>query len=321
MLVRHSVKIRKNRPGLNRSQRTNLAFYGFITPWLLGFIFLTVIPLLISLALSFTNYDGLNWGSLRFMAFNNYTRAFTNEQVGHSLQRTSLWLALYLPMWMVISFGLALLLHQNLKGRGFYRTLYYLPSIVPASAAVIVWRTILDKNTGLLNGLISLFRPGTAIGWMNDYALQSMSVVVMWTSLGAGMIIFLAGLQNIPDELIEAARIDGAGGWETLRYITLPLMTPVIFFQLIQGLVAAFQQLTFPLLIAYVSRSGAIGVPPSSIVLYMVNVFQEIMTNQRYGYGMALLWLFFIGIVILTALLFWSQKFWVFTGAPEEERV
>jgi multiple sugar transport system permease protein len=113
MLVRHSVKIRKNRPGLNRSQRTNLAFYGFITPWLLGFIFLTVIPLLISLALSFTNYDGLNWGSLRFMAFNNYTRAFTNEQVGHSLQRTSLWLALYLPMWMVISFGLALLLHQN----------------------------------------------------------------------------------------------------------------------------------------------------------------------------------------------------------------
>jgi multiple sugar transport system permease protein len=307
--------------GLKRAQRINLTFYGFLAPWLLGFAFLTVIPLVIALVLSFTNYDGMNWDSMKFVKLNNYVHAFTDYQVAFSLQRTLLWLVIYLPLWMIISFGLALLLNRNAKGKGFFRMLYYLPSVVPAASAVIVWRTILDKNNGLLNGLIGFFKPGTAIGWLSNYSLQSLAVVVLWTSLGAGMIIFLAGLQNIPDELIEAAKIDGASNWDTIRYITLPLMSPVIFFQLIQGLIGAFQQLTYPLLIAYASYSGGITTPPRGVFLYMVNTYQEILTNQRYAYGSALLWLFFIGILILTALVFWSQKFWVYTGEVEEERV
>ena len=132
------------------------------------------------------------------------------------------------------------------------------------------------------------------------------------------MIIFLAGLQNIPDELIEAAWIDGASNWDIVRYITLPLMSPVIFLQLILGLIGAFQQLTYPFLIGYVSYSGGISTPPRGVFLYMVNTYLEIRLNQRYAYGSALLWLFFIGILILTGLVFWSQKFWVYTGEVEE---
>jgi multiple sugar transport system permease protein len=306
--------------GLNRAHRTNLTFYGFLAPWLLGFVFLTVIPLVIALVLSFTNYDGMNWDSLKIVKLDNYVRAFSDDRVVYSLQRTLLWLSLYVPLWMIISFALALLLNQNLKGKGFFRVLYYLPSIVPASAAVIVWKTLLDKNTGLLNELIAFFKPGTAIGWLSTYSLQSLVVIVLWTGLGAGMIIFLAGLQNIPDDLIEAARIDGASNWDIIRYITFPLMSPVIFLQLIQGLIGAFQQLTYPFLIAYVSYSGGISTPPRGVFLYMVNTYLEIRLNQRYAYGSALLWLFFIGILILTGLLFWSQKFWVYTGEVAEER-
>jgi len=304
--------------GLKRAQRINLTFYGFLAPWLLGFVFLTVIPLVIALALSFTNYDGMNWDSMKFVKLNNYAHAFSDDRVAYSLQRTLLWLLLYVPLWMIISFALALVLNQNIKGKGFFRVLCYLPSVVPASAAVIVWRTMLDKNNGLLNELIGFFKPGTAIGWLSTYSLQSLVVIVLWTGLGAGMIIFLAGLQNIPDELIEAAWIDGASNWDIVRYITLPLMSPVIFLQLILGLIGAFQQLTYPFLIGYVSYSGGISTPPRGVFLYMVNTYLEIRLNQRYAYGSALLWLFFIGILILTGLVFWSQKFWVYTGEVEE---
>jgi multiple sugar transport system permease protein len=335
MAKSNTVTIRKNDPGMqppvgaasaasveisasrnpraskfNRSQRANLNFFGFITPWLLGFIFLTVIPLVICLVISFTNYDGLNWDSLKFIKFNNYARAFISPDARQSLRQTLIWLGLYLPLWMVITFGLALLLNGVRKAKGFLRTLYYLPSVMPATAVVIIWISILDKNSGLLNGLISLVRPGTAIGWVSDYSLQVLTIMILWTTLGTGVIIFLAGLQNISDELLEAAKMDGANGWQVLIKIILPLMTPMIFFQLIIGLISVFQQMTYPLLL---SSSRFMGVTPREIYLYMYNAYSEIMIRQRYGYGSALLWLLFLGIVIFSLILFWSQKFWVYT--------
>jgi multiple sugar transport system permease protein len=140
-----------------------------------------------------------------------------------------------------------------------------------------------------------------------------MTLVAVWSGLGSGMVIFLAGLQNIPDELVEAAKIDGANGWQIFRHITFPLMTPVIFFQLVVGLIGSFQQLTLPLVLSVVGLTQA-TVPPRSIYLYMIHTYQQIFINQRYGYGIALLWLLTIGVVALTLLLFWSQKFWVYQG-------
>ena len=303
----------RNHPALTRSQRTHLLFLGFLTPWLFGFIFLTVIPVITSLVLSFTNYDGLNWDSMKFVLFRNYARIFGDPEVGYSLRQTLLWMAIYLPLWMVVSFILAFLLHRARKWKSFFRLVYYLPSVVPAASVVVIWMSVLEKNYGLLNGLISMFRPGTAIGWVSDYSMQVLTIIVLWASLGAGMIIFLAGLQNIPEELLEAARIDGASGWQILWKIILPLMTPVIFFQLTIGLISVFQQVTYPLLLSFGAGMGSIGIPPREIYLYMFNAYHEILSNQRYGYGSALLWLLFVGIVILSLVLFWSQKFWVHT--------
>jgi len=284
---------------------------------LLGLIFLTLIPFILGFLTSLTDYDGLNLPTLKFMGLHNYIRAFSDEYVGFSLGRTLIWAALNLPLWMGLSFALALILNQDVKGRGFFRTLYYLPSVVPAVAAVTVWKILLDKNNGLLNGMISIFQPGTAVGWLTTYALQGMTAIAVWSGLGGGMVIFLAGLQNIPDELVEAAKIDGANGWQVFRYITFPLMTPVIFFQLIMGLIGSFQQLVYPLLLA--TQTGAyVSVPPRSIYLYMIHTYQEIFANQRYGYGTSLLWLLTIGVTALTLVVFWSQKFWVYSGDTPE---
>jgi multiple sugar transport system permease protein len=214
---------------------------------------------------------------------------------------------------MGLSFLTALILNQNVRGRDLFRVVYYLPSVIPVVAAITAWRIILDRNFGLLNEFISIFRPGTAIGWMSDYALFGMTAIAVWGGLGGGMIIFLAGLQDIPDELVEAARIDGANAFHVFRYITWPLMTPVIFFQLIMGLIGSFQQLTLPLIVSQIG-AGTTSVPPRAIYLYMIHVYRQIFSSQRYGYGTALLWLLFIGVIALTALIFWSSKFWVYSG-------
>jgi len=269
--------------------------------------------------ISLTNYDGINLPTVRFLGLQNYTRAFSDQYVGFSIGRTLIWAAFNLPIWLSLSFLLALILNQDVKGRDFFRTLYYLPSVVPAVAVVTIFKIMLDKNNGLLNGVISLYQPGTAIGWLTTYALQGMTAVAVWSGLGTGMVIFLAGLQNIPDELVEASKIDGANTWQIFRYITLPLMTPIIFFQLIIGLIGSFQQLVYPLLLATSTSTGSrISVPPRSIYLYMIHTYQQIFANQRYGYGTALLWLLTIGVTALTLAVFWSQKFWVYSGDTPE---
>jgi len=302
---------------MTRARRRLITFYLFISPWLIGFILLGVIPLIIGLLTSFTNYDGLNLANLKFVGLKNYLRAFQDPDVGFSLVRTIMWGFLNLPVWLGLSFLLALILNQAIKGRGFFRTIFYLPSVVPIAAAIVAWRIVLERNNGMLNGLISLFRPGTAVGWLSEYALQGMTVIAVWTGVGFGMIIFLAGLQNIPDELIEAARIDGANSWRVFRHITLPLMTPIIFLQLVLGLIGSFQQLNLPLLVTNAAL-GSTGVPPRPIYLYMIHTYQQIFVNRLYGYGTALLWMLFIGVVLSTAIVFWSQKYWVYDDAPAE---
>jgi multiple sugar transport system permease protein len=318
MAIADNVSAPRKPRSVNRAKRRSRTFYAFITPWLLGLIFLTLIPLIFGFVISLTNYDGLNLFNAKFMGLQNYTRAFSDEYVSLSLGRTLIWTALNLPLWMGLSFVLALILNQDVKGRGFFRTLYYLPNVVPAVAGVTIWKVLLDQNNGLLNGVINFFQPGIAVGWLTTYALQGMTVIAVWSGLGYGMVIFLAGLQNIPDELVEAAKIDGANAWQVFRHITLPLMTPVIFFQLIMGLIGSFQQLVYPLLLGTGSSGTMSYTTPRSIYLYMIKTYSEIFTNQRYGYGTALLWLLTIGVTALTLFVFWSQKFWVYSGDTPE---
>jgi multiple sugar transport system permease protein len=308
-------KSRKHR--LTRDQRRTLTFYTMVSPWLLGFILLGVFPLIIGILTSFTNYDGLNINSFKWVGWGNYQRGILDDpDVLFSLKRTLVWGALNLPLWLIISFSLAVILNQKVKGRGLFRTIFYIPSLIPITAAITSWRIILERNFGMLNHLISQFTPEpVAIGWLSDYSMPGMTTIAIWSGLGAGMVIFLAGLQGIPTELLEAARIDGANAWKSFLHVTLPLMTPVIFFQLILGLIGAFQQLNLPLVLSGVGL-GAGSVPPRPIYLYMIHTHRQIFVTGRFGYGTALLWILFIAVLILTAVVFWSQKYWVYYDAP-----
>ena len=312
-----TVQSRARRPSIrrrlsSRAVRKTVGFYAFIAPWLIGFVLLGIIPLVVGFLTSLTNYDGLNLADVKFLGTRNYTRAFADVDARHSMSRTLVWSALNVPAWLVLSFTLALILHQNVKGRGLFRTLYYLPTIMPVVATVWIWKIFLDKNYGLLNGVISLFRPGTALPWLTQYAMVGLTAVGIWGGLGWGMVIFLAGLQDIPDELVEAARIDGANSWRVFRHVTIPLMTPVIFFVLVTGLMSAFQQFILPMLLTQMGPTHDAGTRvPMAVYLYMIHTYRQMFGFQRLGYGMALLWVLIVIIVVLTVVLFRTSHYWV----------
>jgi multiple sugar transport system permease protein len=305
------------RPASARTRRKSVEFYLFIAPWLFGLVLLLIIPLAGGFATSLTNYDGLNLFNLKFVGADNYTRAFNDPDARYALGRTLLWAGLNVPIWMALSFALALILNQNIRGRGFFRTLFYIPTVIPVVPMVWIWKIFLDQNNGLLNAILSVFRPGTAVPWLSEYALFGLTAIAAFSGLGWGMVVFLAGLQDIPDELVEAARIDGANSWQVLRHITLPLMSPVVFFVLVLGVITSFQQFILPLLLG--NGTEQLRYPPRDAYFFMVHTYLQLFGHQRFGYGSALLWLLFVVILGLTLLLFKTQRYWVYTEASPEE--
>lgn len=304
----------RSRKPIARGRRRRRTFYAFTSPWLIGFVLFTVFPLAFGFWISLTNYDGLNLSNLDFVGLYNYTTAFRDPNVAFTFKRTLVWTALNLPIWLVLSFLMALIANRKVKGIGLFRTLFYLPSVIPAVGLVWTWKILLEQNFGLVNAILDIFKPGIAVGWLSNQAMYGVTAMAVWSGLGAGMIVFLAGLQGVPDELVEAAKIDGATSFRVFWHVTLPMMTPVLFFQIVMGLISAFQQLTIPWL---ATTSASVGVPPRSVYLYMINVYQQIFGVYRFGYGMALLWLLIVVIILLTLAVFRSQRYWVYSEAGE----
>jgi ABC-type sugar transport system permease subunit len=298
----------------SRRMQKNIAFYLFITPWLLGLIFLVLIPVLGGVAISLTNYDGLNVGNLKFLGFRNYTRIFSDQDALWSLQRVLVWTALNVPLWLCISFILAYLLNQGIRARGFFRTMYYLPSVIPLVAVAWIGRLMLHPTLGLVNQTLDVVFPGVQINWLTEYAMVALTTIAVWTGLGAGIVIFLAGLQGIPVALEEAALIDGANRLQSLRHVTIPLMTPIIFYQMVLSIVTAMQYFARPMLLAPTAGGGggAMGAAPTrAVYLFMVHSFRQAFGFHRYGYATALTWFLVILILLFTAVLFWSAPKWV----------
>jgi len=305
------------RPRTSRARREIISFHLFTLPWLLGFIFLTLSILLIGFGVSFTNYDGYNWGRFKFVGYDNYVRAFKDVDVLRSIKNTFMFALVSVPVSLLLAFLLAVLLNQPIKGRGVFRTLYYLPTIVPVTGAAWAWRLLLSKNIGLLNSFLSLFRPNTAINWLSDYWFLVMNLYTWW-HVGGGMVIMLAGLQGIPQELYEAAHLDGASRAQVLRKITVPLMSPVLLFQLVMGIIGAIQIMDVALLFnGIVAEGGSGGIQGVPRERYFLLVYQyiQIFAFQRFGYGVALGWIFFLLILLLTVIVLWSAKHWVYYEA------
>jgi multiple sugar transport system permease protein len=283
-----------------------LAPWLFLTPWLIGLLLITLGPMLASLYLSFTDYNLL--GQTHWVGVDNYLRALSDDQKFlAAVGVTVTYVIVSVPLQLAFALGIAVLLNQGLSGLSLYRSIYYLPSLLGSSVAIaLLWRQIFG-SAGLINQLLSTVGFTNLPAWIAtpEYALNTLILLHVWT-FGSPMIIFLAGLRQIPQDLYEAAAVDGAGAWTKFLRITVPLLTPVIFFNLVLQMIHAFQTFTQ----SYVVSAGT-GGPVNSTLLYTLYIYQQAFSNFRMGYASALAWLLMIVIGLLTALAFGTSRRWV----------
>lgn len=280
---------------LTLSQRRTILGYIFISPFILGFLFWFLFPALVAVYLTFHKWNLI--AAPQFVGLANIQHLFDDPLLPQSLQATVTYTILAVPLGLLFSFFLALLVNSRFRGVGIFRTIYYLPTIVPAVANAVLWAWIFNTEFGLMNVFIRGLG-GPKIGWFQQpsLAIPTFVIISLW-SVGAPMIIFLAGLQGIPDTYYEAAEIDGAGRWAKLIHITLPMMSPIIFFNLVIGFINSFQVFIPALLI---TRGG----PENATLFLVLYIYRSAIQNLNMGYAATLSWLLFFILMFLSYLIF-----------------
>ena len=288
---------------LNKRHETILGWL-MVSPWLIGFICFSALPMFASLIISFTEWDMLS--KPEWVGFENYKTLFFEDPLAlHSLNITILFTIVSIPLNIVFGLALAMLLNTSIRGLAIFRTIFYLPAILSGVAVALMWRWIFSTEFGLLNALLSMIGiEGPA--WLTDriWVLPSFVIMRLW-SVGGGMIIYLAGLQSIPTNLYEAANIDGANWWHRTRFITLPMLSPTIFFQLIVGFIFSMQIFTE----AFIMTNGG---PADASLFYLLYLYRQAFQYFDMGYASALAWVLFVVILVLTIILFKTGKSWVY---------
>lgn len=294
------------KPGRRRAnRRENVAGYTFLLPWLIGFLGLTLGPMIYSLYLSFTKYN--LFADPKFVGFDNYVRMFTEDpQFLQSVQITLVYVLVGTPVKLAAALGIAMLLNYRNRGTGFFRSSFYAPSLIGASVSVaIVWRAMFSSN-GPVDSSLSLF--GINIGgWVGNVSLviPMMILLAVW-QFGAPMVIFLAGLKQIPRELYEAAEVDGAGPVRKFRSVTIPMLSSVIFFNLLLETINAFQVFAS----AYIISNGS-GGPAGMTNFYTLYLYKRGFADGQMGYAAAMAWVLVIVVAIIAFILFRTSKSWV----------
>ena len=308
-----SMKRKKSFPKIKigyRRGETVLA-WAMVSPWLAGFLLLTAFPMVASLALSFMDWDMLS--APKWVGLANYEKLFFTDPLAlHSLKITVIFSLASIPLNIVFGLAIAMLLNTNIRGLSVFRTIYYLPAILSGVAVAILWQWIFSTEFGLLNTALRLFGiEGPA--WLGSkiWVLPAFVIMRLW-SVGGGMVIYLAGLQAIPTDLYEAAEIDGANWWQRILRITLPMLSPTIFFQLITGVIFSMQIFTE----TFIMTDGG---PANASLFYMLYLYRQAFQYFKMGYASALAWVFFIAILLLTIILFATAKFWVYYEAESDE--
>jgi ABC-type sugar transport system permease subunit len=280
----------------------------FLSPWVLGFLAFTLFPMLATLVFSFTNITLRQEEPFRFVGIENYQRLVDDAQTWRSLGVTLRFAILWLPTVILAPFAIALLLNsRHLRGSSLFRVLFFLPYVVPFVAGVLIWQSVL-ANDGWVNQILQFVGIQQAPNWLFDttWIYPALVLIGIW-GIGAGIIINLAGLKGIPTELYDAAMIDGAGWWGQLRHVTVPLMTPIIFYSLVLGVVEVMQYFLVPLVL----KSGT-GEPGGSTLFYNLYLYKNFFTFQDMSYGATLAWFLFLITLAVTLVLFWSARRWVF---------
>lgn len=281
---------------------------AFISPWMIGFLAFTLYPLLASLYYSFTNYS--LFGSPKWIGLENYINLFSDPKFYKSLGNTLIFSVIVVPASIVLALGLAILLNNKLRGNSIYRTLIFMPSVVPAVASAVVWIWILSPQWGLLNGALRLIHL-QGPPWLSspDWAKPALLIITLWM-IGSDMVLYLAGLQEIPLDYYEAAELDGATAWQKTIYIVVPLLTPIMFFHLINAFIWSFQYFSIPYII---SVQGS-GQPANSLLFYPLYLYQNAFRYLKMGYASAMAWLLFLLVMVCTIIILRSSKSWVNYG-------
>jgi len=316
------TSVRKMMPLSRREMRNGLLF---LSPWLFGFVAFTFLPMIATLVFSFLNLritDGI-FSTPRFVGFDNYVQLFRDPQAGVS---PGFWFSSETPssMWITIKFALfalpigifaplllALLMNNpNVKGKFYLRTLFYMPFIVPFVASIFLWGGMLNSETGWINRvLLALGAPRDSLPlWANDVDWVYPTYVIMgiW-GIGNAMLIMLAGLQGVPTELYDASKVDGANSWQTFWNITFPMISPVIFYNLVLNIVGLFQYFLVPLVV-----NNGTGRPGGATLFYNLYLYKTFFTFQNMSYGSTLAWFLFLIILAVTIFLFATAKYWVY---------
>jgi multiple sugar transport system permease protein len=302
-----SLLFRRSKVKKENKQKDNLAGYLFVSPWIIAFLLFTLVPMVISLGLAFTNYDLLG-KEYEYIGTANFERMFNNDvRYMRSVDATVKYVLASVPLRLLMALGVAMLLNTDRRGVYFYRAAFYAPSIVGGSVAIaVMWRQIFGFD-GIVNGFLDVFSIDPRY-WLGDpkTAIWTLILLAMW-QFGSPMLIFLAGLKQIPEQLYEAASIDGANGIQKFFRITLPMLTPIIFFNVIMQTIQAFQQFTQAFII-----SGGTGRPLDTTLFYALYLYQRAFGDFDMGYASAMAWVMLLVIAFLTFVNFTLSKYWVY---------
>nr|WP_269330333.1 sugar ABC transporter permease [Kineosporia babensis] len=287
-----------------------IAGYGFLTPWLIGFFGLTAVPMLASLYLSFTRYN--LFGAPEWIGLDNYLLLFEDPQFRQAAKVTLMYAVIGTPLKLAAALAIAMLLNSKRRGQGFYRSVFYAPSLIGASVSIaIVWRALFIDD-----GIVDRIGSGVGLdwgGWIGNPSLVMPMFVLLTTwQFGAPMVIFLAGLKQVPNELYEAAAVDGAGRWRKFVSITLPMLSPVIFFNLLLEAIHSFQIFSSAFII-----SNGTGAPAGSSLFYTLYLYLRGFQDFRMGYASAMAWVLVLVVGALTFVMFKTSNAWVHYGGDE----
>jgi len=298
---------------LMRKSSSERAGYLFILPWLLGLILFTIGPMIFSLILSFSSWDIISGiDSIKFVGLENFKEIFQDKLFYQSLKVTFIFALISVPLYQVISLLIAMLLSVRSKAMKFYRLIYFMPSVIPVVAVSMMWIIILNPEYGILNQALAIVGiQGPA--WLQDpsYALGALIVMGIW-GIGNTIIIYLSGLQGVPEELYEAAEIDGAGIIRRFFHITIPMISPTIFFNLVMGIIGGFQYFTQ----AFVMTNGG---PMNSTLFYNLYLYNKAFVSFEMGYASALSWILFVIILLFTLLVIRSSSMWVYYQGDDQK--
>ena len=300
---------------LGHMQRYNTKWgYIFISPWIIGFLLFTLLPILATVAFSFTNYNPVQPDATEFVGLQNYARMPKDTKVVTSLWVTVRYALISIPITLIFGLLLARLGNsEHLVGTNIFRTLFYMPVMIPVVASAVIFSGVMNTQSGWINlALEAIGLPGP--DWINSpfWITPAMVLIGLW-GVGNLMLTLMAGMQGVPTELFEAADIDGANGWHKFRHITIPMISPVLFYNFTLMLIGAFKIFDLP----YVLKNGT-GGPADQTLFFVLNFYKNSFSYNLMGYGSALAWVLFIIVLILTIFNFWGQSKWVYYAGEKE---